>query len=132
MYLNKLLISLLLIIQTDPYTGTYTSNQQTLRFLDNEKCTLTIQTAWHGSEERGFKWQIIGKDTLELRKHGFVKYSFKKIEIKNLSYLVKLESLDIFTNSIRILQEESSNNSDSAAKERFLIAQEVVSSMLKK
>ncbi len=126
----KLLIVLLTSFQTNYLSGTYTSNSYTLEFLNENKCTLTIPTAWHGSKEQKFNWRTSGEDTVELTKLGFVKYSFKSVQHKGRTYLVDIKNLDNFRANLLVVKKKPSNSANQSEYEKYLIAKEKIDETL--
>lgn len=128
----KFLIILLTTLQTNPYSGTFKSNTQTLNFLENNKCTLTISTEWHGSRVQKFKWRIKNEDTIELIKLGSIKHTFKRVEHNGLTYLVPSKNLTNFTANLSIIENKPTDNSHVREFEKYLIAKETIDATLSK
>ena len=129
--MTQVILAFLLAFQTHSFSGTYSSYSRKLVFLENNKCTLTVPTAW-GYEEQRFHWRATNENTIELTKVGITKYTFQKIQYAGKTYLVEVQHLSTFQSYLYTVEERKTNHSDQLNDEEYLFAKARIDETLSK
>lgn len=122
----KLFFVLLATFQDNPYSGTFTSAERTLQFLDNQSCTITVRGIWGAFKEQKLKWRVREEGIIELVRFGEPRFTFRVMEIDDTTYLVDVNQLEDFIKGLELIDEEPPDISNPTEYDKYLIAVETV------